>query len=335
MTSVRRPVLAIPLALSALALAACGAGSSPSAVSPSASPSAAASATVPSPSPSPKPSPAASKSISSLASKAAQAAQGSRLPSKILVVIEENHSLSQMRAGMPFLARQSEQYGYATRWSALTHPSEPNYLAIAGGSTFGVRDDGAPSVNASQVGGAPSVFDQALDAGKTAATFAESMPQSCYDHDAGHYAVRHNPWIYFQRDQAACLAHDVGLSGFAPAAAGNALPDVGFLIPNLVHDAHDASLGDADAWLRQQLTPVLHSADFTSGRLVVVVTADEDDKHSGNIVLTSVLSTRLHHKVVSAPLTHYSLTRFIGQVLHLPPLGQGTSAPDMRAAFGF
>jgi hypothetical protein len=334
-TSVRRPALAIPLALAALALAACGAGSKASDASPSASPSAAASATGRSPSPSPSPSPASSKGISSLASKAAKTARGSRLPSKILVVIEENHSLSQMRAGMPFLAGLSEQYGYATRWSALTHPSEPNYLAIAGGSTFRVTDDGAPSRNAPQVGQAPSVFDQALGAGKSAATFAESMPQNCYDHDAGNYAVRHNPWVYFGRGRATCLAHDVGLSGFAAAAAANALPDVAFLIPNLVHDAHDSSLGDADAWLQQQLTPVLHSADFSSGRLVVVVTADEDDKHSGNIVLTSVLSTRLHHKVVSAPLTHYSLTRFIAQVLHQPPLGQGKDAPDMRTAFGF
>ena len=115
----------------------------------------------------------------------------------------------------------------------------------------------------------------------------------------------------------------------------DALPTVGFLIPNLVHDAHDGSLGAADAWLQQQLTPVLRSADFTSGRLVVVVTADEDDKRSGNVVLTSVLSTRLHHQVVSRPLTHYSLTRFVAQVLHQQPLVNGRTAPDMRAAFGF
>ena len=67
----------------------------------------------------------------------------------------------------------------------------------------------------------------------------------------------------------------------------------GSLSPSLVHDAHDASLAAADAWLEQQLTPVLKSTDFTSGKLVVVVTADEDDKHSGNVVLTSVLTPRI------------------------------------------
>ncbi len=335
MICVRRAVLTFALALAALGLTACGEGSSASDAAPSPSPSAAASATAASPSRSARPTPQPSTSISSLASKAAKAAQDPPLPSKILVVIEENHSLAQMRAGMPFLAAQSERYGYATAWKALTHPSEPNYLAIAGGSMFGVTDDGPPSRNAPKVGGAPSVFDQAVVAGKSAATFADSMPANCHDQNAGSYAVRHNPWVYFRRGSDACRSFDVGLSTFTRDAQRDALPNVGFLIPDLDHDAHDASLGAADAWLQRQLTPVLHSADFTSGRLVVVVTADEDDKHSGNVVLTSVLSTRLHHVVVTKPLTHYSLTRFIAEVLGQPPLGQGKTAPDMRAAFGF
>lgn len=260
---------------------------------------------------------------------------------KVLVVIEENHSLAQMRSGMPFLARLSSTYGYATHWTALAHPSLPNYLGIAGGSTFGVRDDRPPADHSSDLGAAPSVFDQALAVGRTAGTYAESMPHNCHASDSPDrsvatptYAVRHNPWVYFSRGHAGCLAHDQGLAAFARDAAGDRLPDVGFLIPDLDHDAHDGTLAAADAWLQQQLAPVLKSSDFTSGKLVVVVTADEDDKHSGNVVLTSVLTPRLHHEVVSTPLTHYSLTRFIARVLGVEPLLNGATAPDLRAAFG-
>ena len=89
---------------------------------------------------------------------------------KVLVVIEENHSLAQMREGMPFLAKLSDKYGYATGWKAITHPSAPNYLAIAGGSTFGVTDDAAPAADAAAIGSATSVVDQALAAGKSAGT---------------------------------------------------------------------------------------------------------------------------------------------------------------------
>ena len=79
---------------------------------------------------------------------------------------------------------------------------------------------------------------------------------------------------------------------------------------------------------------MLQSTDFTSGKLVVVVTADEDDKKSGNVVLTSVLTPRLSHKVASSGLTHYSLTRYLDQVLGVPLLGKAAQAPDLKTAFG-
>ncbi|MBA3783853.1 MAG: phosphoesterase, partial [Nocardioides sp.] len=67
---------------------------------------------------------------------------------KVLTIIEENHSYAQMKAGMPYLFSLSKKYGYASNWTAITHPSLPNYLAMTGGSTFGVTDDSAPSANA-------------------------------------------------------------------------------------------------------------------------------------------------------------------------------------------
>ncbi len=79
---------------------------------------------------------------------------------------------------------------------------------------------------------------------------------------------------------------------------------------------------------------ILASTDFTSGRLVVIVTADEDDRSSNNAVLTSVLSTRLSAKVVSSHLTHYSWTRYMAQVIGTTPLLAGANAPDMKTAFG-
>jgi len=262
-------------------------------------------------------------------------------PTKVLVVIEENHSYAQMRKGMPFLAGLSDKYGYATDWKAIAHPSEPNYLAIAGGSTFGVTDDAAPAAHYADVGPAKSVFDQALAAGKTAGTYAESMPKPCHVYDYPDrsvgtpvYAVRHNPWVYFQSGRQDCTRFDLPLSAFTEDAADNVLPNVAFLIPNLDHDAHNGTLAAADSWLDRQLSPVLASDDFTSGKLVVVVTADEDDKHSQNTVLTSVLTPALTGKVVGTPLTHYSLTRYIDEVLGVDPLREAAHAPDLKAAFG-
>lgn len=95
---------------------------------------------------------------------------------KVLVVMEENHTLGQMRASMPHLRGLADDYGYASGYHALTYPSLPNYLAIAGGSTFGVRDDAAP---AGHPLAGPSVFGQALAHGRTARVYAEGQPVPC------------------------------------------------------------------------------------------------------------------------------------------------------------
>lgn len=255
---------------------------------------------------------------------------------KTLVIIEENHSLAQMRAGMPHLFSLAQQYGYATDYRAITHPSLPNYLAIAGGSTFGVHDDQPPVAHLIT---GPSVFDQAIAAGHTARLYAESMPHACDTSSSGSYAVKHAPWTYFIGGRRACATDMVGAGtpSTGPLAAditASRLPTIGMLIPNLDHDAHDGSLAQADAWLRGWLTTILAGPDFTAGRLAVVVTADENDGAAGNQVLTVVLAPGLRHRVVTAPLDHYSLTRFLDHVAGVPPLRSAASATSLTAAFG-
>ena len=118
--------------------------------------------------------------------------------------------------------------------------------------------------------------------------------------------------------------------------ASNNLPNAGFAIPDIINDAHNSDLATADNWLKGWLPPMLASDDFTSGRLVIVVTADEDDATVGNKnkVLTVVLWAGLNGKVTNYYLTHYSLTKYYAQVLGVTPLRNGATAPDMQAAFG-
>jgi hypothetical protein len=264
--------------------------------------------------------------------------------SKVLTIVVENHSYAQMRADMPYLNGLADRYGYANNWSAITHPSEPNYLAMVGGSTFGITDDRPPSKNKAKVGMAKSVFDQALNAGLTAKTYAESMTGNCGLSNSGLYAVRHNPWTFFGSSVNRCSARDVPmLTTFTADAVANRLPNAGMLIPNLCHDAHERGCNDAragklvlaDNWLRVTLPAALRSRSFMSGRLTIVVTADEGAPGDAqNKVLTVVLNAALSHVVVSAHLTHYSLCRYYAQVLGTTPLRRAAEAPNMRAAFG-
>jgi acid phosphatase len=256
----------------------------------------------------------------------------------VLTIVEENHSLAQMKAGMPYLYGLAQRYGYANNWAAIRHPSLPNYLAVAGGDTFGVVDDGPPSAH--PVRGS-SVFGQARNAGRTARVYAEGMTSNCLTTSTGRYAVKHNPWAYFVDERSACTVADVPVG--TPSAgrlhsdiAAGALPNAAMVVPDLCNDAHDCPLATADGWLKSWLPQILAGPDFKAGRLAVVVTADEDDSKSGNLVLTAVLHPSLDgtHKVVTTRLTHYSLTRFYDDVLGVPRLRNAATAPSMSAAFG-
>jgi hypothetical protein len=261
------------------------------------------------------------------------------LPSKVLVVVEENHSEGQALTQMPYLRSLAGQYGRTSAYRAVAHPSLPNYLAIAGGSTAGVRDDRGPAAHPLP---GPSAFGQALAAHRTARLYAEAMSRPCQSAPAGRYAVKHNPWAYFvaAAERAGCRRQDLplGTTGagalHADVAAGR-LPNVGMVVPDLCHDGHDCPLRVADQWLQGWLTQVLRGPDFRSGRLAVVVTFDEDDSStSRNQVLTVVVHPALHHRVVATALSHLSLSRWLSEVAGAAPLRQARTATSLGRAFG-
>ena len=251
---------------------------------------------------------------------------------KVLIFIEENHSLSQMKSDMPYTLGLAQQFGYATHYTAIRHPSLPNYIAIVGGQTYGITDDGNPSNN--PVNGA-SVFGQAIAAGKTAMVYAEGMPKNCATTSGGSdYAVKHNPWAYFTAERGDCQKFDVPLDQLNKAITNGELPNVGMVVPNLCHDAHDCPLRTADTWFRGWMTKIFAGSDWKSGHLAVVLTADEDDNSAGNTVLTVVIHPSQVANVVPSPITHYSLTRLYEEVAGTPYLFDAATARSMATAFG-
>src|SRR5262249_9213057 len=63
----------------------------------------------------------------------------------IYLIIEENHTFDQI-IGKDYASnfnKLAKQYGLATNFYGERHPSEPNYIAMLGGDTFGIADDDA------------------------------------------------------------------------------------------------------------------------------------------------------------------------------------------------
>ena len=63
----------------------------------------------------------------------------------VFVIIEENHTTDEIvpSEAPANLTGFAQHYGYSWRFYAEAHPSEPNYVAMLGGDTFGIRDDDA------------------------------------------------------------------------------------------------------------------------------------------------------------------------------------------------
>jgi phosphatidylinositol-3-phosphatase len=279
---------------------------------------------------------ARSTTLTTPATTAAPAPNGPGTVTKVLVFVEENHSLSEMKAGMPYTFGLGQRFGYATNYTAVSHPSLPNYIAIAGGQTYGITNDDPPEANPVR---GTSVFGQAAASGRTTALYADGMPQNCATSDYGDYAVKHNPWAYFVNqhgvdERAACQKHDVPIGQLGGAIAGGTLPNVGMVIPNLCNDAHNCSLGTADTWFKGWMTKVFQGPDWRSGHLAVVLTADEDDRSAANTVLTVVIHPSQRAHAVATALTHFSLTRLYEEVAGMPYLFGAASAPSMATAFG-
>ncbi len=250
-------------------------------------------------------------------------AQASTAPHKVLVIVEENHTASAVKSGMPYLISLGTKYGHTTNYVAATHPSLPNYLAITGGSTFGVVADNPPS---SQPIAGSSVF---AAGGRS---YEQSMTSNCQTSASGGYAVKHNPQAYYTAERANCKLNDKPLTAL-PQDLSAGLATMSFLTPDLNNDAHDGTLTQADTFLKTWIPKIMAGADYKAGRLSIVITFDEG-VGSNQTIYTAVINPALHAKTVTTRLTHYSLSRWLYRTVGKTPQHSAASAVDMGAQFG-
>jgi phospholipase C len=246
----------------------------------------------------------------------------------VVVIVFENKPASAVLGtpAAPTFNRLARRYATLRNYFAVAHPSLPNYLALVSGSTQGITND----CNDCTVAG-HNIADTLEDAGESWKTYAEDLPQPGYTGaDAGRYAKRHNPLLYF-RDVLARpsrLRRIVTLSQFGHDLGAGVLPDFSLVVPNVCHDMHDCPVATGDAWLHRFLRPLLGSSALGEG--VVFVVFDEDDGEHGNRVAALALGPLVRPGSRSRQrLNHYALLRTIEDRLGLPRLGRSASAPPI------
>lgn len=199
----------------------------------------------------------------------------------VVLVVEENHSYSEVigNSAMPYLNSLASQYGLATQYFANTHPSIGNYFMATTGQLVSNDDTFTGTV------GVDNIARRLISSGKTWKSYAESIPFPGYTGgDSYPYAKHHNPFSYFTDvvNSSTEVQHLVSLSQFNADVANDQLPNFSYLVPNLLDDAHDGPLQLADAWLQQNLAPLISSPTFQKDGLLIIVFDEGDTSDSTN-----------------------------------------------------
>jgi acid phosphatase len=206
-----------------------------------------------------------------------------------------------------------------TNSHGLTHPSQPNYLALFSGSTQGVTDDSCPQ----NLGDRPNLATQLTGAGLTFAGYSEAMPTAGYTGcAAGRYARRHNPWVDFSNVPA---TSNLPLTD-VPTDLSQ-LPTVSFIVPDLCNDMHDCAVATGDHWAREHLAPYVDWARTHNSLLVV--TFDEDEGTSANRIPTFLVGPMVKRTTIPQRITHYNVLRTIEDLYGLEPLGKARDAAPL------
>jgi phosphatidylinositol-3-phosphatase len=243
-------------------------------------------------------------------------------PAHVVIVVEENRGNIIGNKAAPFINALAAGGALMTQSFAETHPSEPNYLALFAGNTFGLTKDSCP-VNA---GAAPNLASELLAAGYTFGGYAEDLPAVgspvC---SAGKYARKHVPWANFTNVPP---ANSVPFSAFPMGNYAN-LPTVSFVIPNNDDNMHDGSIAQGDAWLNRQLVGYANWARTNNSLLIL--TWDEDDDGPRNQIPTVIYGAHVQPGSYSEQINHYSVLSTLEQMYGLPKTGNAATASPIAS----
>ncbi len=222
-------------------------------------------------------------------------------PAPVIVIVMENHERSSILSSpdADYLNAFRAAGQDFTHYYAVTHPSLPNYLAIASGSTKG--KSGSDSITAGEIAGA-NLFSQAQGHGISWNVFMESMPSACYKGgSSGQYVLRHNPAMPF----ANIATKPVKCAKVVPYTSFNvnSLPQLSFVVPNLCNDMHDCSIATGDNWLQARVPAML------SAGAEVIITFDEGSSstNGGGNVYMAARGGGMAPSVNNNTYSHYSL----------------------------
>ncbi|MFE3187877.1 alkaline phosphatase family protein [Nocardia sp. NPDC059240] len=270
----------------------------------------------------------------------------------VFVIMMENTDYSAIApdtTDMPYFHGLLGKGASMTNYHAVYHPSDENYMAIAGGDTYAVGATYWPNIKDPN----QNLGDELEAAGKGWKAYEQGMGAPCNasaatEHNKDqYYAPDDAPFINFTNisgNAARCAAHLVDTDQMATDLASTATtPAFSWIGADDYYDGESAGNGNAasrkvqDGWLQQTIDPILSSPAWTQQRSLLIVTWDEDLSEADNHVATVLVGSQ---GTVPAAITsnarydHYSTGRTIEAALGLGALTANDKyATPMNDAF--
>ncbi|CCF51573.1 hypothetical protein NDA11_001490 [Ustilago hordei] len=240
---------------------------------------------------------------------------------------------------------------------ALTHPSEPNYIASVAGDFFGLSDDSFNHIPTNIT----TVFDLLDDGGKDGkpisyACYQENMPYDGFTGfnyssknyispgapDYTYYVRKHNPCAimdYVSGNKSRAL-YNRNFNDLAADIGNNTIPQWSFITANMIDDGHDTTAAFFSNWTSYFLTPLLKEPKFNTNRTLILLTFDENDSYSAanrifTIALGGAVPENLKNTTDHTYQTHYSVLSSVQANWNLKSLGRGDVNKTMANVFPF
>lgn len=252
----------------------------------------------------------------------------------VVVIAFENHSYAQVlgqQAPPSYFKKLAGSCGSATRFHAAHVPrSLPNYIAATSGRVT-ITGDCTPSRSCRS--GSQNIFSQLGP--RNWRLFAESMPGRCVAQNRGQYVPRHAPAVYYTRIRRSTCRRDMLPLPKTPKPPRRKFT---WVAPNLMHDMHDGSLGEAATWLHHYLAGthgLLRSRGYRSGHTAVFVWFDTGSGSDslGTPIPLIVVSRHTPRRHFTKAITNYELLRTWEGLFRLPCINLTCRAHTLTRTF--
>jgi hypothetical protein len=192
-----------------------------------------------------------------------------------VVILMENHSFDEIYGTAKYMTQLADQNVLLQNYSSITHPSEPNYLAIVSGQTF----DPPSGDDNYHVFMGKNLVDGLESVGKTWSAYTESASGPC---DTNNPDIRHVPFLFFDdvaSNPARCnraVPTTPGSDTEFVAELNSATPsNFIWLTPNDNNNMHDGTVAQGDAYIAALVPQILSSATFMTKRAALFIVFDE------------------------------------------------------------